>query len=48
MRIDKKKAPSAVGAAKRAKAGSNFWGQVPTRDFTTTPGRFKGAGGVRA
>lgn len=48
MRIDKKKAPSVVGATKRAGMGANFAGQVPTYDFTTPSSGFKGNGGVRA
>lgn len=43
-----KNAPSVVGATKRAEAGLDFAGQVPTYDFTTFPGKVKGAGGVRA
>lgn len=48
MRIDKKKAPSVVGATKRAGMGANFARQGPTFNSTTPPGKIKGAGGARA
>lgn len=48
MLSEKKNTHPAVGAAERAEAGLDFAGQVPTCDFTTSPGGFKGNGGVRA
>ena len=48
MLIENKNTHPAVGAAEWAEMGANFASQVPDYDFTTSPRKIKGAGGMRA